>query len=260
MKSRAATNGGSFGKKTIKLYPTRYKMYGQHVRQLPIVETFITHLNKMQKFITIIILLILNLSFGQEKVDTTKSLISEFKAELNKKNITDFFVIKRITYGASYIVDLDDPNSCVRNGIHFTMYAFWKDGKESYVKKFDNCGRFNSLKLSNSKPIKLYKKNYDKLKSEKVKPYQLTPDSIGKDGLVYKLISSTPHQPVRYFWFFTKSAEFTNYIATYDLTTEKGNPNLNYKSNNKLKLVKLNAICEEIIDHFNDKNMFNRLE
>ena len=205
-------------------------------------------------------LLICNLTIGQEKVDPTESLISEFKAELNEKNIMDFFVVKRITYGTAQIVDLSDPNSCNPNGIYFTMYAFWKDGKDSFVKKFDNCGGFNSLKLSDSKPIELYKKNYEKLKSEKVKSYQLKPDSLGKDGLIYKSILSRTHQPLRYFWFFIKSMEFTNHFDTYDLTTEKEKPNLNYKSNSKLKLVKLNAICEEIIDELNDKNMFNRLE
>ena len=220
----------------------------------------VAHLRKMQKSIIIILLLIFNLTFGQEKIDQTESLISEFRVELNKKNITDFFVVKRITYGTAYIVDLNDPNSCNANGIYFTMYAFWKDGKDSYVKKFDNCGRFNSLKLADSKPIELYKNNYEKIKSEKVKSYQLTPDSLGKDGLVYKSISSRTHQPLRYFWFYTESTEFTNHFDTYDLTTEKDKPNLNYKSNNELKLVRLNAICEEIIDEFNEKNMFNRIE
>ena len=214
----------------------------------------------MQKSLIIILLLIFNLTFGQEKIDRTDSLISEFKAELNEKGISDFFVVKRITYGSAYIYDLNDPNSCKPNGVFFTMYAFWKIGKDSYVKKFDNCGGFNSLKLSDSKPIELYKKNIEKLKSEKVKPYQLTPDSIGKNGLVYKSISSRTHQPQRYFWFFTKSTEFTNHFDTYNLTTEEDKPNLNYKSNNELKLVKLNAICEEIIDEFNDKNMFNRID
>ncbi|WP_066225055.1 hypothetical protein [Formosa haliotis] len=197
---------------------------------------------------------------GQEKIDPTESLISEFKAELNEKNITDFFVVKRITYGTAYIADLSDPNSCNPNGTYFTMYAFWKDGKDGYVKKFDNCGEFNSLKLSDSKPIELYKKNYEKLKSEKVKSYQLKRDSLGKNGLVYKSISSVTHQPQRYFWFFTESTEFTNHFDTYDLTTERDKPNLNHKTNNELNLVKLNAICEEIINEFNYKNMFNRIE
>ncbi|SFU45441.1 hypothetical protein SAMN05216480_10432 [Pustulibacterium marinum] len=214
----------------------------------------------MQKSLGIILVLIFNLTFGQEKNDRTDSFILEFKTKLNEKGISDFFVVKRITYGSVYIYDLNDSNSCNSNGTYFTMYAFWKNGKDSYVKKYDNCGGFNSLKLSDSKLINLYKKNIEKLKSEKVKYYQSKPDSIGKNGLVYKNILSQNHQPQRYFWFFTKSTEFTNRFNTFNLTTEKDNPNLNYKTNNELKLVKLNAICDEIIDEFNYKNMFNRIE
>ena len=86
----------------------------------------------MQKSLTIILLLIFNLTIGQKKVDPTESLISELKTELNGKNITDFFVVKQITYGTAYIFDLDDPNSCNPNGIYFTIYAFWKDGKDEF--------------------------------------------------------------------------------------------------------------------------------
>jgi hypothetical protein len=213
----------------------------------------------MQKLPFIILLLIFNLTFGQEKTDPTESLISEFKAELNEQKVSNFFVLKRITYGSAYIFDLDDPSSCNPNGIYFTMYAFWKKGENNYVKKFDNCGEFNSLKLSDSEPIELYLKNIENLKSEKVKSYQTKPDSIA-NGLVYKGTSSKTHQPQRYFWFYNKLDEFKNHFDTYDLTTEKENPNLNYKTNNELSLVKLNTICEKIIDEFNEKELFNRIK
>ena len=173
----------------------------------------------MQKLIIIILLLIFNLTFGQEKIDPTESLISEFKEELRGQNISDFFLIKRITYGTAYVFDLDDPNSCNSNEVYFTMYGFWKKGKDSYVKKFDNCGEFNSLKLSDSEPIDFYLKNIENLKLEKVKPYQTKPDSIA-NGLVYKGTSSKTHQPQRYFWFYNKMNEFKNHFDTYNLTTE----------------------------------------
>ena len=220
-------------------------------------QNVVAHLNKMQKSITIILLLIFNLTIGQEKVDPTESLISELKKELNGKNITDFFVVKQITYGTAYIFDLDDPDSCNPNGIYFTMYAFWKDGKDDYVKKFDNCGGFNSLKLSDSKISEFYLKNSESLKSDEVKSYQIKPDSIA-NGKIYKSISHRNHQPQRYFLFYINSEEFRNHFDKYDLTTEKDIPNLNYKSNNELSIVKLNAICEEIINDLNNKSLFNR--
>ena len=202
-------------------------------------------------------LLIFNLIFGQEKNDPTETLISEFKSELESQNISDFFVLKQITYGTAYIFDLDDPNSCNTNGIYFTMYAFWKKENESYIKKFDNCGKFNALKLSDSKPLDYYQKNLKNLKSEKVKSYQTSPDSIA-NGLVYKNVSNVTHQPQRYFWFYHQSGVFKNHFDKYDLITEEGNPNLNYKSNNKLLIAKLNTICEAIIDKMNNNNLFKR--
>ncbi len=213
----------------------------------------------MQKSITIILLLIFNLTIGQEKVDPTESLISELKTELNEKNITDFFVVKQITYGTAYIFDLDDPNSCNPNGIYFKMYAFWKDGKDDYVKKIDNCGEFNSLKLSDSKISEFYVKNLESLKSDEVKSFQIKPDSIA-NGKIYKSVSRQNHQPQRYFWFYINSAEYRNHFDKYNLTTEKDIPNINYKSNKELSIVKLNAICEEIINDLNNKSLFNRLK
>ncbi len=213
----------------------------------------------MQKSLIIILLLIFNLTLGQEKIDPTETIIKDFKEILNEKGVSDFFVIKRITYGTAYIFDLDDPNSCNPNGIYFTMYAFWKDEKGSFVKKFDNCSGFNSIKLADSKPLDFYQKNTEKIKLSEVKPYQTTSDSIA-NGLIYRGIKSLNHQPQRYFWFFNKYGGFQNDFDTFKLTTEKEEPNLNHKFNNNLPLVKLNAICEEIIDNLNKKELFNRTE
>ena len=53
---------------------------------------------------------------------------------------------------------------------------------------------------------------------------------------------------------------FKNHFDKYNLTTEKENPNLNYKSNNGLSIVKLNAICKKIIDGMNDEELFKRMK
>jgi hypothetical protein len=210
----------------------------------------------MQKSLIIILFLIFNLTFGQEKFDPTENMISDFKVKLNGKGVSDFFVIKRITYGTAYIYDFDDPNSCNPNGIYFTMYAFWKNEEGSFVKKFDNCGGFNSIKLADSKPIDFYQKNIEEIKLSEVKPYQTTSDSIA-NGLIYRGVKTLNHQPQRYFWFFNKSGVFQNDFDKFKLTTEKEEPNLNYKFNNNLPIVKLNAICEEIINNLNKANEFD---
>lgn len=212
----------------------------------------------MQKSLIIILLLIFNLTFGQEKIDPTESLISEFKTEMEEQGVSDFFVLKRITYGTAYIFDLDDPNLCNPKGVYFTMYAFWKNGKESYVKKFDNCGGFNSIKLTNSKPLEFFKNNFVNLNEQEVEKYKFKPDSFAK-GKTYSFNTTQSHSPLRYYWFCQDKIQFDKNFDKFDLTTKPNNKNLNFESNNSLAIVKLNAICEEIIDGLNEKKMFNRI-
>ena len=212
----------------------------------------------MHKLLIVILLLIFNLSFGQEKIDPTESLINKLKAELDEQNVSNFFALKCITYGSNYIFDMDDPNACDPNGVYFTIYAFWNNGKESYIKKFDNCGGFNSIKLPDSKAMDFYNSNYNKLKMQKVGSYKVKPDSIAK-GKIYSFTSETDHSPLRYYWFYQSSSEFEKKFDKYHLTTEPDIKNLNYESNNNLAIVKLNAICEKIADSLYAKKSFSRL-
>ncbi len=213
----------------------------------------------MGKSLIIVLLLIFNLSFGQEKNDPTELLIAEFKSEMKKENISDFFMVKHITYGTVRIIDLKDPNSCNENGYYFTMYGFWKSGNDTWIKKYDNCGGFNCTKLSGSKIMDFYKSNFTKLKNQEVQRYKMKPDSIA-NGKTYSFSSSQSHSPLRYYWFYQDSTEFDKNFDKYDLTTKPDNDNINHKSNNNLAIIKLNVICEEFIDHLNENKLFNRLK
>ncbi len=213
----------------------------------------------MKKFTLIIILLIFNLTFGQDKNDPTESLIAEFKSEMKKDNISDFFIVKHITYGTTRIIDLKDPNSCNKNGYYFWMYGFWKNNEETWIKKYDNCGAFDSVKLSDSKSFEFYQKSIDSIKKDEVEIYTIKTDSI-VNGKKYSFVSTQSHSSQRYFWFFKDSTEFQKNFEKYNLETVKDNINLNYKSNNNLSIVKLNLICEEIIYELEKKKMFNRLK
>lgn len=212
----------------------------------------------MYKSIVILFFVIANISSGQEHKEVTQSLLAELKADLTQQNVSDFFVVKHITFGTFHSFNRNDPNSCIGKGTYFTMYAFWKKGKDSYIQKIDNCGRFNAILLSDETPITYFKENSTTLKSDKVKQYQITPDSV-VNGMIYGTFSRASHQPQRYFWFYHLSEEFTNHYDTYRTSTTKEEPNLNYEYNNNLSLVKLNAICEEIIYELEEKKKFNRL-
>lgn len=213
----------------------------------------------MQKFTLLILLLIFNPTFGQDKNDPTESLIEKFKSEMKSENVSDFFMVKHITYGTAQIIDLNDPNNCNEKGYYFWMYGFWKNGNKTWIKKYDNCGGFNSVKLTNSKTIEFYRENLENLKKEEVEIYTVKPDSI-VNGKKYSFFSTRTHSPQRYFWFFQDSTEFKKHFDKYNLETEENNKNLNYKSNNSLSIVKLNSICEEIIYGLEEKKMFNRVK
>ena len=213
----------------------------------------------MQKSLIIILFLISNLIFGQDKSDPTESFVTKFKSEMMKENISNFFIVKHISPGNTRIIELKDPNSCNENGYYFVMYAFWENGNETWIKKYDNCGEFKNVKLTNSKPIKFYKKNIESLKINDVQPYIFKPDSIA-NGKKYSFISGRTHTAHRYFWFFQDSTEFEKKFDKYNLETEKNNKNLNYELNNNLSIVKLNIICEEIINEMETMKIFTRLK
>jgi hypothetical protein len=213
----------------------------------------------MRKSLIIILILFYNLTFGQEIDGLAESHITEFKSEMKKENISDFFIVKHITYGGILIPDSEDPNPCYPKNTYFTLYAFWNKGTESYVKKFDNCGGFYDLKLESSKPVDFFKQNLSKIKEEEVEFYKIKPDSI-VDGNRYSFTSTRSHSSHRFYWFNKDSLEFKKHFDKYNLETEKDNRNLNFDSNNKLSIVKLNLICEEIINGLEKKKMFNRIK
>jgi hypothetical protein len=212
----------------------------------------------MHRFIIIIFFLVSNFSLGQTNTDQVESIISDFQAELASQNISDFFALKQLAPGSIHIFKYYDPNICGANGIYFELYLFWKNGNDSYIKKYDNCGGFEPLPLSDSEPINFFEKNAKNLKVAEVRPYQTKPDSIGVNGIVYKSISSVSHSSQRVFWFFSRSSQFKKRFIEYDLTSEVDQPNLHYKTNNELSIVQLNIICEEIIGEFESKNSFKR--
>ncbi|NIK93215.1 hypothetical protein GZ212_13715 [Mangrovimonas sp. CR14] len=214
----------------------------------------------MHKYLIIFLFLIFNLTFGQEKDDPAKSLIEEFKMEMNRENIKNFFIVKHITYVSKFLIfNKEDSTACNPNGYFFNLYGFWKNGNEAWIKKYDNCGGFNSIKLVDSKPVDFFIENIEELKKGEVEIYIIKPDSMS-NGKKYSYTSTRLHSPQRFFWFFSDSSEFQKNFDKYNLETEEDNKNLNYESNNNLSIAKLNSICEDIIYRLEEKEVFSRLK
>ena len=203
----------------------------------------------MLKYIFIFLIIFSNLTFGQDSKDKTESYIKKFRKELKKKDVDDFFVVKHIQYGVAKLSNLNDKDYCDKNQVHYRIYVFWKENNDYWLKVFDNCGGFTPIKLRNEKIVDFYVENLEKIKLDEVERYKLKPDSI-VNGKKYSFHSTQSHSPLRYFWFYKDSVKFKKFIDKYDLTTREQTPNINYEKNNNLALVKLNNLCEKIIEEY----------
>lgn len=203
----------------------------------------------MLKYIFIFFIIFSNLTFGQDSKDRTESYIKKFRKELKKKDVDDFFVVKHIQYGVARLSNLNDKDYCDKNQVHYRIYVFWKENNGYWLKVFDNCGGFTPIKLRNEKIVDFYVENFEKIKLDEVERYKLKPDSI-VNGKKYSFRSTQSHSPLRYFWFYKGSEKLKKFIDKYDLTTSEKTPNINYIKNNNLALVKLNNLCEKIIEEY----------
>ena len=213
----------------------------------------------MNKFIVLVLLLVFADSFGQDKgEDQTQVLIARFEQEMREDSITSYFILKKIRYGTVRLIDLGDPNSCRTNEYYFSMYGFWKNGNDTWIKKYDNCGAYNALKLPDSKPMDFFQANLDQLKNQEVKRYNTRTDSSGNSDSYLPFVWQS-HSPLRFYWFNHGMTRFDKNFATFNLSTNSESVNVNYEYNNSLALVTLNALCEDLISGLNKQQLFNRI-
>ena len=205
--------------------------------------------SEMQRYIFILSILMSNLSFGQNSKDQTETYINKFRKELTRNHIYDFFVVKHIQYGGIRITNINDKDYCEKDEVHYRMYAFWKENNDYWLKVFDNCGGFFPMKLKDKKALESYIQNFERIKLETVERYKLKVDSVA-NGKKYSFHSTQSHSPLRFFWFYKNSIDLKKKIDKYNLNTSEINPNINYETNNNLELVKLNKICDVIIDEY----------
>jgi len=218
----------------------------------------------MKKFTTTLILFFLFVvqTFGQSKTaaeesldDLTEFYLQTFQKELKKNNVEDFFIVKHVQYGTS-ITSTHDSDYCEHDK-QYRLYAFWKESNAYWLKVFDNCGGFVPIKLKDKSAIEFYFQNYDKLKFEEVESYKTKPDSIA-NGLIYSFRSSKSHSPLKYYWFYKNSIVIKKSFDEYSLETNKESPNINYEKNHILALVKLNEICNKIIEKYAKRKNLKR--
>jgi hypothetical protein len=201
----------------------------------------------MKNVIQLILILILS------SCATKKDIDKKEKSEFTLTKITERFDSKKVEYigikkycvGSIRLNSLG-PNDCSKCFSQNDIYFFWTENGKSYVQKFDNCSEFNMVEIFDFKPTEFLKNNSSELQTENIKRYQIDKDTY----------STVSHSCFRNYNLNDGQTKYKNEFDNYDLTGE--NKNLNYKSNNDLKIISLDKKLNEIISELENANRFER--
>ena len=195
------------------------------------------------------LILVLILSSCVSKKNVKKRNIAEF----NFQNITESFDAKHLSYiglkkycvGSIRLNELS-PKDCENCLSKNDIYVIWNDNGKSFIQKFDNCSEFNIVEIFDFEPIEFLKNNSTELQAESVKKYQVDEDTY----------STFSHSCFRNYVLKDEQTKFEKEFDVYNLTGEKDN--LNFNTNNKLKLIQLDKKLNEIISKLENENRFER--
>jgi hypothetical protein len=203
----------------------------------------------MKKICLLILFLLSNFIFSQKREDDFRNELKNLTNvdQLKKENI-DFIAYKEFSVGSYRISKANDPNRCPKCDYNYSTYVFWKKNDINYLQRFDNCGKYFPLKIDNENVLNFDNENFEKIKSEKIKPFQ------NKN----KNIVMIDHSTFKEFLISKNGKETYNYFDMYNLETDSKNPNINYIFNRNLKLVKLNYMIENEIKNLENLNLFKR--
>jgi len=208
----------------------------------------------MKKIIVLLFVFCCVKMVGQSKSNIDSLIILAVK-EKQMHHIKSFFFLKTTCVGSSYIVKKDTP-ACLEDNTE--VYLFWKENERSYVQKIDNCGFYKPLNIKNT-ALNFFESNIDAVKQEKVQRYSTDGDSVVKDGKIWKSIKMVSHSCFVDFQIYDGEEIIHQRFDIVDLTTEKKDKNKHYKSNNALFLVRLNEMCQKVVNSFELKERFGRL-
>ncbi|PHS67890.1 MAG: hypothetical protein COB12_01340 [Flavobacterium sp.] len=197
---------------------------------------------KYPTFIFLIFFGIVNaVSVAQNDKDNVDELVSEFINSLESRAIGEYFSLKKYCLGTTEIFKLKDGSMCVSKGTYYQVFVFWKEEDQAMIKKIDNCGMYFSLPLSNTEVMDFLDINRKQLKEGVVKKYEVeNPENVPAK-------SSKIHSCFREFQFNNENNSFGQSYNLYDLTNESKYKNINFESNNKLKIVALEKMLESLI-------------
>jgi hypothetical protein len=195
-----------------------------------------------------VLLLLSSLSYAQHDETYVDKLVSEFTTNLKNRNINTYLLSKRYCEGRIEIFKLENGRMCSSKGTYYAVYVFWEEGDKAMIKKIDNCGLFYSLELNDDGVMAFIIQHKNEIKNNPVKPYKMATAASGP-------ISSTEIHSCK------REVTFQDDLATsleqsyrlFDLTNDAKEANLNYASNNRLKVVELDKLMGTTIEQMENK-------
>lgn len=194
-------------------------------------------------------ILVLILSSCASKKSIERKNITEYEFQ----NITESFDAKKLSYiglkkycVGGVLIEMSnekDRENCFSEN---DIYIFWTDNNKSYVQKFDDCSEFTTVEIFDFKPDEFLKNNTTELQSKSVKRYQVDNDT-------YSIVS---HSCFRNYILNDGQTKYEKKFDIYDLSGE--NDNMNFKTNNSLRLIELDNKLNKIISILESENRFER--
>ena len=195
----------------------------------------------MKKLVFLFFGIISTISSAQNDKSYVDGLVSNFTKSLESRQITNFFYMNKYCDGSIEIFKLSDGSMCASKEIYYEVFVFWKEENQAMIKKIDNCGMYFSLSLNNLNVLDFVQNNTDQLKDGEVINYAVkNPENV-------PVKSSEIHPCHRLFQFNLENKTFGQTYDLFDLTNESKYENLNFDSNNKLKIVALEKMVEGLI-------------
>lgn len=174
-----------------------------------------------------------DLAFVNQQVDA-------FSKELAIEGVQNWMWTMRYCDGGTQMFRMPDGSNCFSKGTYYALYLFYPNGEDKMkVKKFDNCGSFYPIDLSDNSILTTMSSSWAELEKEEVKPYRAETRSTSPEQ------RTAIHNCRRQLQFKNKDQRLDKLYNLFDLVEEG---NLSYQSNSNLNLIKLDDQMGQLID------------
>lgn len=190
---------------------------------------------------------------AQRDLAYVNGLIDEFTQRLETRSITDYFSVNRYCDGKTEMFQMANGRMCSSRGTYHAMYLFWKEADgTAMIKKFDNCGMYLSLALTDDDLMQFAMEKTAALKTRQVKKYKTATGNTGPKQ------RTAIHNCHREFSFRLGDESFGQRYNLLYLTNNEEAPNLNFEYNSGLEVVALDGKIDAVLEAYEPK--FRRLD